>query len=46
MTIRNITSDSQLHLIFSLLISHIARYAPESARLNLRHICDPGVYIF
>ena len=23
-------------------LSRIARYAPEPARPNLRHICDPG----
>ena len=27
-------------------LSHIARYAPEAARLNPRHICDPDVNIF
>lgn len=30
----------------AFLLSHIVHYAPESARPNLRNICDPGVNIF
>ena len=27
-------------------LSRIVHYAPESARPNMRNICDPGVNIF
>ena len=30
----------------SFWLSHIARYAPEPARRNLAHCCDPDVNIF
>ena len=30
----------------SFWLSHIARYAPEPARKNLAHCCDPDVNIF